>query len=30
VALIVYFGFDTSFTVGTASRAAELLLGGVK
>jgi len=30
VALTIYFGLDTSFTVGTASRAAEALLGGVR
>ncbi len=30
VALVVYFGLDTSFTVGTASRAAEMLLGGMR
>jgi multicomponent Na+:H+ antiporter subunit D len=30
VALTVYFGLDTSFTVGTASRAAETLLGGMR
>jgi multicomponent Na+:H+ antiporter subunit D len=29
-AACVYFGFDTSFTVGAAARAAETLLGGVR
>jgi multicomponent Na+:H+ antiporter subunit D len=30
VGMTVYFGVDTSFTVGAASRAAEILLGGVR
>lgn len=30
VGAVVYFGFDTSFTVGVASRAAEILLTGLR